>query len=173
MGRSEQSVNPSPAPAKGLGPTKSLSISHIILLVLTRLGQLFSPHKALWSQIKAKWMLNILKFLGIVKYSFYISLDWKDRAVFVITRVSWKSRQSEDISVFFCPQLCYLLWHILLNLNVVGWKAQVEEPDVRLTIINNGTKQRPAGLTLPRDSQPPKSDERSAGAQGHSSNGPP
>lgn len=51
--------------------------------------------------------------------------------------------------------------------------AEVEGPDVRLTVINNGTKQRPARLTLPRDSQPPKSDERSPGAQGHSFNGPP
>lgn len=44
---------------------------------------------------------------------------------------------------------------------------------MRLTVINNGPKQGPALLTLPRDSQPPKSDERSPGAQGHSSNGPP
>lgn len=61
MGRSEQSFKLSPAPVKGLRPTRSLSISHIILLVLAHLGQCFNQHKASQSRIKAKWMLRVVR----------------------------------------------------------------------------------------------------------------
>lgn len=48
MSRSGQSLKLWPALAKGLGPTTSLSISHIILLVPACLGQRFHPRKASW-----------------------------------------------------------------------------------------------------------------------------
>lgn len=61
MGRSEQSLKPNPAPAKGLRTVRSLSISHITLLVLACLSQRFSPHTASWSQVKTNWMLCVIR----------------------------------------------------------------------------------------------------------------
>ncbi len=46
MGRSEQSLKMKPVPAKGLRPARSLSISHIILLVPACSGHCLGPHKA-------------------------------------------------------------------------------------------------------------------------------
>lgn len=176
MSRSGQSFKLRPALAKGLGPTRSLSISHIILLVLACLGQRFHPRKASWSRVKAKLVLRVSQsiriFVGIANYSFC----GLDRAASPITGVilaqEIKAKWANAV-VFLSEKNCYLLLPILLTFGVVGWITQVEEPDVRLTIINNGAEQGPASLTSPRDSQPPKSDERSPGAQGHSSNGPP
>lgn len=68
MKRSEQLFKLGPASAKVLRPTRSLSISHIILLALVWLGQSFSAHKSSCQP----GSVSILKYTGIATCRFSI-----------------------------------------------------------------------------------------------------
>lgn len=111
---------------------------HCPLVTSACLGQHFSPHKATWSQVEAPLILHVVgAFLHFwelwnIASTFYLTLKIVQGLPSLGSLRSWKSKQSEATQCFSVNNSCHLLQHIL-TFSVVGWIAQVERPDVRLT----------------------------------------